>query len=112
MTDSRTSKSKPGALSPLKMVTIIAEDALEERLIAELKGLGVRGYTIAEARGEGLSGRRESDWEGKNFQLQTIVSDELARSIIDRLAEAYFERFTVIAYVSSVEVFRRSHFAG
>ena len=50
-------------LHPVELITIISLDVLEERLISELKTLGVKGYTISEAHGEGLSQRRDDSWE-------------------------------------------------
>ncbi len=94
------------ALVSLKLVTIIAEAYLEERLIREIKQLGAKGYTITSARGEGSRGVRASEWEGNNIRLETIVSPAVAEKILQRLAEAYFANYAVIAYVENVEVMR------
>ena len=48
--------------SVLNRVTIISEALLEERLLADLKRLGARGYTLTEARGERRRGGRASEW--------------------------------------------------
>ena len=53
----------------LILLTIIAEDELESRLIADLKALGVRGDTICSVRGEGCHGLRASQWEGENIKI-------------------------------------------
>jgi nitrogen regulatory protein PII len=42
-------------LVPVKMLTIIALDSLEQRLIDDLKACGIKGYTISEVQGEGLT---------------------------------------------------------
>lgn len=44
------------ALVSLKLVTIIAEGFLEEKLVRDIKRLGAKGYTITDARGEGSRG--------------------------------------------------------
>ena len=93
-------------LVPLKLVTIVAESLLEKRLVEEVKRLGAKGYTITPARGEGSRGIRSVDWEGQNIRLETIVSEEVALRILQRLQEEYFPHYAVIAYVENVWVGR------
>jgi len=57
-------------------------------------------------RGEGSRGVRASEWEGKNIQLELLVSSDVADRILDHLAAEYFEHYAVVAYVSVVEVVR------
>lgn len=90
----------------LKKVTIVAEAVLEDRLIRDVRQLGARGYTLTEVRGEGSRGVRASEWEGKNVQLDLLVSAAVADRILERLAEHYFPDFAVIAYVVDAEVVR------
>ena len=93
-------------LVPLKLVTIVAESLLEKRLVEEVKRLGAKGYTITPARGEGSRGIRSVDLEGQNIRLETIVSEEVALRILQRLQEEYFPHYAVIAYVENVWVVR------
>ena len=93
-------------LVPLKLVTIVAESLLEKRLVEEVKRLGAKGYTITPARGEGSRGIRSVDWEGQNIRLETIVSEEVALRILQRLQEEYFPHYAVIAHVENVWVVR------
>ena len=93
-------------LVPLKLVTIVAESLLEKRLVEEVKRLGAKGYTITPASGEGSRGIRSVDWEGQNIRLETIVSEEVALRILQRLQEEYFPHYAVIAYVENVWVVR------
>lgn len=94
------------ALVSLKLVTIIAEGFLEEKLVRDIKKLGAKGYTITDARGEGSRGVRASEWEGSNIRLETIVSPAVADRILSHLAEVYFANYAVIAFVENVEVVR------
>ena len=84
----------------------MAESLLEKRLVEEVKRLGAKGYTITPARGEGSRGIRSVDWEGQNIRLETIVSEEVALRILQRLQEEYFPHYAVIAYVENVWVVR------
>ncbi|MDQ7041051.1 MAG: transcriptional regulator [Rhodothermus sp.] len=90
----------------LKLVTIVAERVLQERLLRELKALGARGYTLTEVSGEGSRGVRASEWEGHNVKIETIVSPNVADRIIEHIATHYFQYYAVIVYAQPVEVVR------
>lgn len=96
---------------PLKLVTIIAEAFLEEKLVREVKKLGASGYTLSPARGEGSRGVRASEWEGGNVRLEVVVSPQVAERILERLAEVYFPSYAVIAFTQTVEVVRGEKYA-
>ncbi|WP_298819479.1 P-II family nitrogen regulator [Chloroflexus sp.] len=97
-------------LTTVKLVTIIAEAVLEERILHDLRQLGARGYTIGLARGEGTRGIHASDWEGKNLRIETLVAPEIADQILQHLATHYFPHFAVIAYTTDVQVVRGTKF--
>lgn len=98
-------------LVPLKLITIIAEDELEERLIRELKAAGATGYTVSKARGEGAHRARTSEWEGENIRLEALVSETVALTISERLAVQYLEKYGVVFYCATVEVLRPGKFS-
>jgi nitrogen regulatory protein P-II 2 len=99
-------------LVPLKLVTIVAERILKNRLLQEIHELGARGYTITEATGEGSRGVRASEWEGANIRLESIVAPEIAARIVDHVASVYFEYHAVIVYVQDVDVVRGDKYLG
>jgi nitrogen regulatory protein P-II 2 len=90
----------------LKLVTIIAEAILEERLLRELRQLGARGYTVGSARGEGTRGIHGIDWEGQNVRIETLVGPEVAERIMTHVAAHYFIDYAVIIYTVDAEVLR------
>lgn len=90
----------------LKLVTIIAETVLAEQLADELKCLGAKGFTATEARGEGSRHLRAGDIPGHNVKIETIVSQAVASSILEHVAQKYFSHYAVIAYVTDVSVVR------
>ncbi|MFN3425939.1 MAG: P-II family nitrogen regulator [Candidatus Thermochlorobacter sp.] len=94
----------------LKLLTIIADEALQRRLIEDVKKLGAKGYTIEKAYGEGDSGGRISPWEGENIRIETLVSDSVADKILAKLSSEYFNRYSIIAYLSDVQVLRGEKF--
>ena len=97
--------------APFKLITIVAERLLEERLIADIRAAGAHGYTVTDARGEGTRGVRASDWEGGNVKIESVVAADVAERILALLAERYFQRFAVIGYVIDLEVVRGDKFA-
>ncbi|MEP2775528.1 MAG: transcriptional regulator [Luteolibacter sp.] len=90
----------------LKKVTIVTEKLLREQLIDLLKKHGATGWSIAAVEGEGSRGNHTSDFEGRNAQIDTIVSPETADAIMSDIAESYFEDWAVIVYSTDVEVMR------
>lgn len=94
-----------------KLVTVIAERLLEERLLGDIKALGAHGHTVTDVRGSGTRGVHASDWEGGNVKIETVVPEAVATRILELLAERYFARFAVIGYVTDLEVVRGEKFA-
>jgi nitrogen regulatory protein PII len=93
-------------LVTLRLVTIITERVLEDRLLREIKELGASGYTLTDVSGDGQRGTRSTDWEGRNLKIETVVSPEVAEVITDHVADHYFEHYAVIVYVQDVDVKR------
>jgi nitrogen regulatory protein P-II 2 len=92
------------------IVTIIAEAAVEARLIEDVKRLGARGYSVGHVRGEGTTGRHLQDLNGPSVRLETIVTAAVADAILEHLAAAYFGRFAVVAWVTPAQVLRSDRF--
>ena len=91
---------------PLKLVTVIAEALLEDRLVADLKSLGARGHSISEVRGEGSRGVHASEWEGRNVRIEVLAAPAVADAILGHLATHYFPLYAVVAYLTDVHVVR------
>ena len=93
-----------------QIVTVIAEAAVESRLIEDVKRLGARGYSIGHVRGEGTTGRLLQDLNGPSVRLETIVTEAVADAILKHLAAEYFGRFAVVAWVAPARVLRSERF--
>ena len=61
-----------------RIVTIIAEAAVETRLIADVKRLGARGYSVGHVTGEGTTGSRLHELNGPSVRLETVVTEPIA----------------------------------
>jgi nitrogen regulatory protein PII len=96
----------------LRKVTIIAERVLRDDLIELVKAKGAKGWTLTMVEGEGSRGIRASEWEGRNVQLDTLVSPEVADAIMDEVGSRYFKDWSVIVYVADVEVLRKDKYVG
>ncbi len=59
-------------LEKAKLVTIIADEAIESKIIEELHAVAVKGFTVTEARGEGLNQNHNSSWGGKEYKNRDL----------------------------------------
>jgi len=96
---------------PRRLLTIVTEAVLERELVAEIEALGVRGYTITDARGKGSRGRRQSDWaqEG-NIRVEVICEAELAERVAGHLRDRYYDHYAMVLFLQDVSVLRPDKF--
>ena len=93
-----------------QLVTIVAEAVVESRLIDDVKQCGARGYSLGHVAGEGVTGRGTADLTGPSVRLETVVTDDVAERILALLAEHYFDRYAVVAWITPVLVARPQRF--
>lgn len=91
---------------PMKLLTVIAERLLENRILEELLALGATGYSVGEVHGRGSRGVHASEWEGPNVRVEAIVSSEVAEKALRHLAGHYFSTYAVIAFSADIQVVR------
>ena len=96
---------------PHRLVTIIAERTLRDRLINAVHRLGATGHTLADVQGEGSRHAGAGRWTAPNVKLEAVVTPAVAERISAHVAESYFEHHSVIVYVQDVEVLRGSKYA-
>jgi hypothetical protein len=94
-----------------RMVTIVTEAALERALVMELEALGVKGFTITDARGKGSRGTRQSDWvqEG-NIRVEVICDPALADRIAGHVRDKFYANYAMILFLQDVSVLRSDKF--
>ncbi|QTN33060.1 transcriptional regulator [Akkermansiaceae bacterium] len=97
--------------TPMKLVTVVTEGLLKEKVIAILRRHSCTGFTVTRTDGEGSRGVRASDWEGPNLKIESIVSVETGEAIVEELSEKYFENYSLIAWITDVRVLRGEKFA-
>lgn len=94
-----------------KLITIIAEAALENDLVREIERLGARGYTVTDARGKGARGVRNAGWEhSANVRIEVVCTTKTAHDIAAVLKERYYADYAMILFFGDVEVSRPEKF--
>ncbi len=93
-------------LTPLKLVTIVADRLWADELTKKILALGATGYTLTDAHGQGTRGHRPLDWEGSNVRIEVIASPATADAILTAIADLYFDRPGFITFLQDIEVVR------
>lgn len=88
-----------------RLLTIIAEAVVEERLLRDLRTWGVGGFSVGRSEGDPF-GSRVADVQGAFVRIECIVSDTTAEKVLNQLAQSYLQRFKVVAYDHPVRVVR------
>ena len=93
------------------LLTVITEAAVEQTLLRELDDLGVRGYTVSDARGKGSRGVRDAAWEeAANIRIEIICQRAQAESVLDHLQRRYYADYAMVAFLQDVEILRQEKF--
>lgn len=90
----------------LKLVTLIIERVLKDKVLRDLRKLGAKGWTLTNVSGNGSRGVRASEWEGENLRVETVVSPAVADKILEHVSAMYFAHYAVIVYMENVQVVR------
>ena len=99
------------ALEHRKLLTIVAEAALEHDLVGEIERLGAHGHTITDARGKGGRGIRNAGWNlSANIRIEVVCTAETAHAIAAALRERYYDNYAMILFIGDVEVLRPEKF--
>jgi nitrogen regulatory protein P-II 2 len=94
----------------MKRVVIIGDSDVQYRLLKEIDVLGATGYTYYPVRGEGARGIRPRHGESGNTKVEVIATSEVAQQIMKHLAEHYFNRYPMIAFLDEVQVLEGQKF--
>lgn len=92
--------------TPVRLLTIIAERLLKERILHHLDLLGVSGYTVIDGAGRGSRGLIVDEWQGDNVEVQVLAPRETIDRIAARMRERYFEHHSIVLYAQDVDVLR------
>lgn len=93
------------------LLCVITEAVLEQTLLRDLDRLGVRGYTVSDARGRGSRGIRDAAWdEAANIRIEVICARALAESTLEHIQARYYANYAMVAFLQEVEIIRPQKF--
>jgi len=97
----------------MKLINIIANATLEERLINIAEVHGTSGYTVLEARGAGSAGLQTGVLEGdSNILFMLIVAESQLDEVMVDIEKLMKRGHHLACFVSDTQVMRREKFAG
>ncbi len=98
-------------LHTMKLVTIICEALLEERVVEILRHCGAHGHTAFSVHGSGSQGDRSADIvETGNVQIEVILKPAVAEALLAHLYRELFASYAMVAYETDVRVMRPDKF--
>lgn len=93
------------------LLVIIAEAALEKRLIADSQRLGAQGYTVHDVRGGSRLSTREALWEAdRSIEMKVICSQAVADNLAKHVIAAYGANYSLTVFFADVSVIRAEKF--
>ena len=93
------------------LLTVITEAAIEQTLLRDLEQLGVRGYTVSDARGRGSRGVRDAAWgEAANIRIEVICARAQAQAVLGHVQARYYADYAMVAFLQEVEILRPEKF--
>lgn len=96
----------------LRLLTVVAESVLAERLARAIMAAGATGYTISPAKGRGSRDKRSANRGGENVRIEVVATEPTAERLLHMLVHEWFPHYAVIAWISTVEVVRGEKYAG
>lgn len=94
-----------------KLLTIITESILEQALKRDFEKMGIRGFTIVDARGKGRRGERLGNWDSStNIRIEIVCTEEVGAMVAKHLYDNYYHHSGMISYLSDVDVLRPDKF--
>jgi nitrogen regulatory protein PII len=101
---------------PVWKLVIITEEILLKKIAKLIKEAGATGYTVLAAAGEGSRNVRSTGEPSVSHTFSNIkfevltASRELADQIQEKVVAKYFENYSCITYISTVEALRAHKF--
>ncbi len=96
---------------PKKLLVIIAEAALEKRLVADVRQAGAHGYTVHDVRGGSENATREGSWEAdRTIEMKVICEPAVADAIARHVLDSYGPHYGLTLFFADVAVLRPEKF--
>ena len=91
-------------LYPEKLLTIITNDSMEERIVGMFKKYGVNGYTIFQVGGSGSSGHIDMTGFDANIMAKVIVTKEQLEVLLESVERKLRKGYHLTVYIADVDV--------
>ena len=101
-------------MATLRVITIVAEAEVADRLARDLRELGLRGWNLTHGEGHwnrALDTAGPADLDGPTVRFEMVAREDRVEAVMAHLAAAWFPRFAVFAWVSPAEVLRPGKYA-
>jgi hypothetical protein len=95
---------------PHQLVTIICEPILAKPMITLIRSLGASGFTMTEVQGEGSGNRHSGEIPDLKTKIEVLASSAVAQTVMQKVAEQFFEDYSVIVYATGATVLRAEKF--
>jgi nitrogen regulatory protein PII len=97
---------------PMKLINIVANATLEERLAAIAEKHNASGYTVLEARGAGSAGLQTGALEGEsNILFMLIVPATKLDDVLVDVEKLMKRGHHLAAFITDTQVIRREKFS-
>ena len=93
-----------------KLVTIICEPVLSSAIIELIKTFGASGFTITDVRGEGSGEKSSGEVPEQKIKIEVVADLILANKMMAKIADVYFENYSIIVYSSEISIIRPNKF--
>jgi nitrogen regulatory protein PII len=98
-------------LYPMKLINIVANATLEERLVTIAETHEASGYTVLDARGAGSAGLQTGVLEGEsNILFMLAVPESRLNAVLVDVNKLMKRGHHLAAFVSDTKVMRREKF--
>ncbi|MHB1403674.1 MAG: P-II family nitrogen regulator [Thiobacillus sp.] len=98
-------------LYPMKLINIVANATLEERLVTIAEAHEASGYTVLDARGAGSAGLQTGVLEGEsNILFMLAVPESRLNAVLADVNKLMKRGHHLAAFVSDTKVMRREKF--
>lgn len=98
-------------LHPMKLINIVCNAVLEERLAAMAAAHGASGYTVLDARGAGSAGLQTGSLEGEsNILFMLAVPEGKLEAVMEDVGRLMKRGHHLAAFISDTQVLRPEKF--
>lgn len=96
---------------PMKLINIVANATLEERLVGIAERHATSGYTVLEARGAGSAGLQTGALEGEsNILFMLVVPESKLDAVLEDIERLMKRGHHLAVFVSDTQVIRREKY--